>query len=862
MHLVPSFEFQHGDNVSSLGRDDEFDFEIGGDENLDPVGLAEDENEHAVDQPEHTSPHDPNIDVDAAFNDQLEEEVMQATVDSYDQEARDPEHQSTEAEISTFDKLEEAVGLANSPEYGGSGGDEHHYQDNDDDEDHAEVVLHEDVEYLEANADVDIGGSENAVQSEIDGDHNLIDAATSVQHLADEEDGPGDLADEAATETGLETVMTEVEVDIKALEDGEYLASRTEVIEETVQYEEEELDDARDSSYTAGVHADSSGGQSAEASAILEEPPAEDLDDPSEEPAWNADPDEQDDQENEDLTSRPNVTVSYQGRDYFLFAENSDEDPDTYFLDDVEAIQQPLSQFLGHVREVISSEVEMGHEIFLKIDGLGLEFGESTAKDFLDHTTFAQIIDVNNKLVQQDGGSKSPELYVYLSVRSNPVYRFSELAKGAEEGHGLSTFEKYYDETSADISAAYDDGQDDLAQDVLSDDVSIDDIQVEPDISTAGSGDPPEAHQHQNPFSVGIDAQEPLVDTLDMDERVLEAGGAEEANEALLDLEQATTTFGENDNIDANPGVEDINRLEVEASRADGMTFDTTLEDALSDSGQVEGDMDESWNDGQDAGGESAEAIPLPEQPEAQIHFSEDTHDSTHGENTFSFRTLQCVEPGLCLCDTCYASAPLDLECVSEAFSSKTPTSVLAKSNVSMPISGNDWNHSMLDFDVDNTGADIQFQDIADNEANDEDYLDLGEDNEAADDDTTERFEMLQPQSHSSSASATLDGEDSGHGDDLTADQSLAVLTEDQEASDIDAAKPEVDEIDWNHDDENENGEDAQNPTGDSPSPSAKRSRQEAEDTSGSGDENGMCWTGVVEMAHADIASAVKRRRT
>lgn len=62
-----------------------------------------------------------------------------------------------------------------------------------------------------------------------------------------------------------------------------------------------------------------------------------------------------------------------------LFKTPGVEDPDSFYLDDYEAMNYPLSKFLQTIRSSISSWVRASDEILIQVDELGLEFGEVCA---------------------------------------------------------------------------------------------------------------------------------------------------------------------------------------------------------------------------------------------------------------------------------------------------------------------------------------------------------------------------------------------------------------------------------------------------------------------------------------------------
>lgn len=854
-HIVPDFEVELQDDTFDMNRDDEFDFEIGGDDGLAPTGEAGDADANA--NLTHHTDRD-NAHHDSAYTYQPQEQTVQApTVDSHDQESGDHGYEALTLEASAFDTIIEADATIEpaqndgqaSPESYDQGANEGHAADGS--------GFHDQVSYKEPAGDFETVDNAAQIEIEIEQDHDHMDAATSVDYIQE----GGDFQDFAQ----IQVDENEAEVDTDALQEALFSDKAAEDVETSGGYQDEEDDDAQDAEVAADVQADPIGGDGTSASFPNDEPSTEMLDESLDQSNWDAEDDG-------DRPSRahPNVTVSYQGQDYFLCAEDPDEDPNTYFLDDVGSIHRPLSQFLESVREVISSEIETGHEVFIKIDGLGLEFGESTAKEFLDQTTLARIIEVNNKLVEQDGGSRSPELYMYLCVRSNPLDRFTQLAKGADEGQGLSNFEKYYDEASADASLSNEEEQIDLNGDVLSDDLTFDEAYDETE-EPGGTIQSPDVQQTHNPSRIDEVTQPLLVDA--------SISGAVEidANEqSELELTASETVahglhHTDSDAQSANGGERNSTELDAEAVQEhleNSQGLDLSVLDQAAEG------ISESWfdgeigqnQDGQDQDGQGFRDVEpvqeLREQSEVPTDPSKKDHEGTDGENSISLRRSACVGPGPCLCDSCYDTSFLDIEGGSDV-SSHDPT-----------FSEEEWDTLMTDAQPDNAAANVQAQDPVANAAYDDDYLDLGDndndyeqsaDHAGAINDNTDGdlYPSRQP-SDNSSATATLDGDDNGHGHDTAVNQASTAPSQAASHTEVDAAQPQDDEIDWNHDEDDEIGVATQNPADLSPSSaSGKRSREQDEGATGQGDESGTCnrWF-LIHSCPADTRPDTKRRRT
>lgn len=105
---------------------------------------------------------------------------------------------------------------------------------------------------------------------------------------------------------------------------------------------------------------------------------------------------------------------------------------------------------------------------------------KTTTKDFLDRTTFGQIIELHDRLVKLDNAEASRNLYVYLITRPNCLDRFSELTSGVTDGKGLSTFERYFDAPSP-----ADDAPGDESHDISPEDEALGDSMTDSHFSAA-----------------------------------------------------------------------------------------------------------------------------------------------------------------------------------------------------------------------------------------------------------------------------------------------------------------------------------------------------------------------------------------
>ncbi|KAI0118916.1 hypothetical protein GGR51DRAFT_554605 [Nemania sp. FL0031] len=154
------------------------------------------------------------------------------------------------------------------------------------------------------------------------------------------------------------------------------------------------------------------------------------------------------------------IYISYGETDYRLFARSDDDDPNQYFLTDKSALETSLAQFLTSLREVISEEISPLDDLVLQVDGLGLEFSESTTQDFLEKFTFGDLVILYDKLVKNEQAESSP-IYTYLTVKPNCNRRMMALGESANAGRGLSEVALYHDSSSLDGEQVNDAGSPD-----------------------------------------------------------------------------------------------------------------------------------------------------------------------------------------------------------------------------------------------------------------------------------------------------------------------------------------------------------------------------------------------------------------
>lgn len=145
------------------------------------------------------------------------------------------------------------------------------------------------------------------------------------------------------------------------------------------------------------------------------------------------------DQEIEDLAHSPagihDIEVLYNDECYSLIG-TPDDDPNSYFLSDIDELDQPLSRFLSTLRAVISNEIAPTDELMVRFDPLNLEFGERSNDKFLSRS-FREILDCHAALAAREAGIP-PDPVIHLVVKRDSEDHFLELLADADLGDGQS----------------------------------------------------------------------------------------------------------------------------------------------------------------------------------------------------------------------------------------------------------------------------------------------------------------------------------------------------------------------------------------------------------------------------------------
>lgn len=876
-HLEVNKEDGFEDDTARAIQDEEFDFDIGG---------PGDNLEEALGGPEPT--HD-GLAYHIGSNDALHDPRIHSIQDQGAQEVVDESHEDGipsqdqdqhDLEVSAFDTSVDAEDVDQAYHFDDARGDqiERENAEQADGAQYGEGEKYQEDVYLE-DTTAELGSFVGAGQQNEELDQSTAVAMENVEfsHLEDEQ-FEDEIRDEGISDSEIRVIQSGDETQPPV--DSNYVDEMTDNGTTVVETHSEEVAQitspgqdsypvATDQNSTGTTYGfDDAGGQEAQSSKSSEQ--------------------------------QPRVRVSYGTAEFYLFAESSDADPDDYFFENSDVLRQPLSQFLPKLRQVIADDLQASDELLVKVDGLGLEFGEATTRDFLEHTTFGQVLELYDRLVKlDDNSSETPEVYMYLETRPNCLHRLTELTNNANEGKGLSQVAFYYEGTP-DLAAIeeesddYDEGRQGMDSDDVSGNGSSN--QIEADFSASH-----ETEQSYNPFRLSesqqqvMDASHSAVAEVQVVNDALSANGDE--GHATYEDDNDESFSGEvQDDLELAATEAEHDVVAPEAQQVPDMApgeDEGLAAEAANEESEGQHYVEEDLPGREEAAGTDAEA-------EADDGNFQEDDGPTDGEHPSSLEIRGCTASSeICACVSCMSAQPT-------AFGATDNAHAMVESEVNPRVSAHqlvgealtdvhqalvaaaDWSSNfssttnaqrLLAANLDHknhtesTSADFNMQDY--DTAENDDYLDIG----ATEEYPAESAEYAasagtpEPASHDSSATATLDGEGQGHGDGVSGTEALAEAGHPiQNPSQPEPGPPETetDEIHWNDDDDDENDYDNdevdianQNQTDLSPSSlSVKRGRQADEDDVGLGDDSSKSSWGEELRVCANIAPVAKRRRT
>ncbi|KAK2604965.1 hypothetical protein N8I77_007853 [Diaporthe amygdali] len=811
------------DDTVNVIQDEEFDFDIGGnEENLEALGGLESTDEGLTYQTEGNDTLD-----DAHTHSSQGQGTHEAVDEFYEDRMPDQVQDQHDLEVSTFDASADTEDVDQAyqgdPLGSNTEGENVHHAD---EAQYGESEKYQEEIYYEETAE-ELGSFVDAGQRD---EEEVVQSTTVVtEHF----EYPHQEEERFENEAPVGGASAEETVEMQAV-DEEQLPVESDHLDKVIEDEALMAEPRREefARNTSPEH-DSNLVDTVVSQAAIETVDAlEDVDDQKAE-------------ESKHLEEHPRVRVSYGTAEFYLFAESPDADPDDYFFENTDILDQALSKFLPGLRQVISEDLQASDELFVKVDGLGLEFGEATTKDFLEQTTFGQVLELYDRLVKLDDiDSETPELYIYLETRPNCLHRLAELTNSANEGRGLSQVAFYYEGTPdfvavEDESNDYDEG----GQAVDSDDVSFDEFHAQAEGNLSASH---QTGQPYNPFRLS-ESQQQVINT--SNSSGVEGEVVNDSVNELLSAEadQDHPDYDEDDNhasVSGEAAQDEFGLVATDAlhdESADGSHQDADMvpgedEDLTAEAMDDESDGEHYAEDGLVGKEEVAGAE---ENAEAGNEHSQGDDGPTDGNVLVESEGTRRVSEHR-LVEVALIDAQQALVATGD-WSSNLPSTV----NTQDPLAANHgyYNHKQR------TPADFKIQDY--NAAENDDYLDIG----ATEEEPAESAVFAAsagtpgPTSHNSSATATLDGEGHGHGDETSASQALADadnLIQTLSQPELGSPERQTDEIHWNDDDDNDNDNDEdefdignQNQTDLSPSSlSVKRGRQADEDDVGLGDDS------------------------
>lgn len=417
--------------------EDDFDFDLGHDDDKaleQPGGAEEHDFNDLVDPIDPVGPIEP-----VAATAPVEE----LKAESHHEEADDEDKISyEEGGVPLGDENAEE----NEPKH--EDADEIDYEDVD----LTSAALHEDLPVLEEKPE------EHVAEESHNGIDFGFETSEAPQELSEHDDGADDDDDDDDVDTSFRDAH-----DQDADEDDEEEEEEEEEVEaDEAEEEADEADDADDADDAdEEAEEEEEDGETDEADYIYDED--EDEDDANNSPGGSLNAGLGQLHSLAATTSTADVTVTWGDEVCPLFKASEGDNPNSFFLEDREAINYPLSKFLQTVRSGIASWVHAGDEIFIRIDDLGFEFGEvrlsifilpfvrvknilanvvnqTTTEALLHQVTFHNLLALHNTLLTNDDATAARGLHITLGTRPNCLLRLKELVGGAGLGKGLSAF--------------------------------------------------------------------------------------------------------------------------------------------------------------------------------------------------------------------------------------------------------------------------------------------------------------------------------------------------------------------------------------------------------------------------------------
>lgn len=256
------------------------------------------------------------------------------------------------------------------------------------------------------------------------------------------------------------------------------------------------------------------------------------------------------------------VKVVYQSVEYALFSTSDLDDPDSFFLSDISIIEKPLDQFFQAIREIIRDDLTAEEELCLNVEDLGLETEEVNrflpspvigtnifqASSIIRDVTLAQILNLHERLLLNDGVDSAAPLYLLLGTRVNFTKRFSSLTESAALGQGLSQLSGL--ESNSDKRDDVEDGDEDGTN--IESNLKTHEIAEDAEGTTAHGIEHEKAKNQPSPVHV--------VDSLEIFEKEVHADGEDGDDRELHDEKVSALPESQEDHEEQSPKFKDEHR--------------------------------------------------------------------------------------------------------------------------------------------------------------------------------------------------------------------------------------------------------------------------------------------------------------
>ncbi|KAL4934498.1 uncharacterized protein BDV17DRAFT_8686 [Aspergillus undulatus] len=274
---------------------------------------------------------------------------------------------------------------------------------------------------------------------------------------------------------------------------------------------------------------------------------------------------EQDHESIEDTSLHP-VKVYYQQNEISLFPPREGDSSETFFLEDEGFAYENFGTLFGACREVLQSHIVDNEVLIIDIEALGFQLTEDMRETY--SFNLKQIVDVYLQLCHNDGIEEPEALYLTLTTKRTAAEELSELMLAASEGKGLSEIQAWEVYPDAEDAAEYED----LAQKSYPEE---NEGTLDHQGKTADPADPelkPSSHD-QDASNSQEDDQVPQAnrssENVDIDEHTIEAADPEGVNVTSVDAESphAATHNSEEQNTESTGTIQPLPSTDASEER-------------------------------------------------------------------------------------------------------------------------------------------------------------------------------------------------------------------------------------------------------------------------------------------------------